>query len=206
MADRIDNTVYDLNRLYQKAFGHVGLPYPAGGLNTLGNPAATAVKTVEGAFRFRSELGAEYRFPVKIDRGDDPAAPQWWQLPNEPLVSVYGSKQVVETRLNRGERKQNVTEEVNLNPYRVRIRGVMYGGEADEYPEDDVRALRQVFEKDGPRAIACPLLDLFGIDRVVLKAVNVPGVPGTPEAQAYVIEAFSDEPFELERADNRDNR
>lgn len=190
MADEFNTSrSFDLREVYSRAFGHVGLPYPAGGIN-IKNPVSTVIKTVKGAFNFKSTLGAEYLFPIKIGT---------YQLPNEALVSISGSVNIIETALNRGDRVENVLEEINLNNYQVRIRGVIINEDDPyEFPEDDLIKFREMLEAPGSKSIECELLRIFNINQIAIRRMNFPAVAGMFAGQFYDIDALSDQDFELE--------
>ena len=189
-------TTYDLNQLFKNAFGYVRPPYPTLVLEskTVGvSPAGTA-KALRGAFNFSSKLGAEYTMPVALDG---------YQIPQEPSVFIQGSKNVIQTPLNRGDKTQNVLEEVNLNNYDIRINGIILNeDDFEEYPEDAVRRMRTICEKPGAIDIDNALTKIWGISKVQIVNFQFFEVRGYVGAQAFMIECLSDQDFELDYRDN----
>jgi hypothetical protein len=186
---------YDLGQVYTKAFGHVRLPYPLllAESRELGISPVGTIKALKGSFKLKSTLNTDYALPTKLDA---------WQIPQEPIISIIGSKNVIETQLNRGDRTQNVIEEVNLNNYEVRIRGIILNEDQfDEYPEESVSRLREICVKPGSITIDNGLAALCGITKVVIKRFNFQEVQGYLGAQAFELECVSDEDFELELID-----
>jgi hypothetical protein len=184
--------------LFNLAFGYVKPPFPQISLIPEINPLGF-VKALRGSFHFRNEIGNEYTMPVKLDD---------YEIPCEPSIGMFGSKNVVETKLNRidpatkKQAVQNIVEETSLNNYQIRIRGVIYN-EADYYdfPEDDVVRLRTIYETPGARTIENSLLNMFGINKITILRLEWPELPGYPGAQPFEIVAISDEtdlyPLEL---------
>lgn len=184
---------FNLNETYQNSLKGIGLPFPEAGIFQGINPVGTVINTVKGAFNFRNEFNGEDFFPVEIDG---------WQIPDEPLISIVGSNNIVETQLIRGKRAFNVLEQVNLNSYRIRIRGTLFSNEPDIYPTEQVAMLRTLLEKKGSRDISCPRLDIYGIKRVAIREVAWPAMEGQPSQQDYQIICISDTPITLEMSEN----
>lgn len=183
---------YNPAEVYQQAFRHVRPPYPnlVRESGTLGISPLGTVRALKGSFKLTSALNTIFTLPTKIDD---------WQMPNEPTIEIRGGKNIIETQLNRGDRVQNVLEEVNLNNYRIRIRGVILNEqEFDVYPEQDVRRLREICEKPGSVSIVNGITALFNITQVAISDFDFFEVKGFAGAQAYELDLFSDTDFELE--------
>ncbi len=187
---------------YNKTFGHVGAPFPAFIRGGIGNPLETIRKTVKGAFNFKTEMGGEFMFPLTFL----PGTPEEWQLPVEPLISISGSNTIKETPLTRGKKIVNVLEYINLNNYKLRIRGVFFNNEDDKYPEEDVRKLRNLLERNGSIEVKSDFLSIFGIKKIAIKNIGWPAVPGAPEQQGYSIDCMSDTDFKLELIEEKENQ
>lgn len=133
-----------------------------------------------------SMLGTPIFMPLEIDG---------YQLPNEPLISVTGSKYVVKTVVQ--GIKGTVKEEISTGDYNINIKGVIVNEQSDEFPSDEVRQIRALFEKPGALPVKSAFLSLFGIDRIVLLQPTFHGVEGHQSQQSYQIMAISDRPLEL---------
>ncbi len=203
MARENNNTTqvhekFDLPSMFTASFGYVKPPFPQISFIPEINPLG-ALKALRGSFRFRGNIGNEYTMPVKIED---------FEIPCEPVVAIFGSKNAVETKLTRldpASKKievQNIIEETSLNNYRIRIRGVIYN-EIDfyEYPEESVVKLRTLFEQPGSRIIENAMLNMYGINKIQIVEFDTPELPGYPGAQPFEIRALSDEtelyPLEL---------
>lgn len=196
MADDRDNRGYVqqsfvLQDLYASAFGYIKPPFPQVGLLPKINPFG-AIQAIAGSFFNKGKLAA-YTQHVTFNAG----LADEYQLPCEPTVAVFGTKNVIETYLNRGDRTQNVLEEINLDNYKIRIRGVIYNPEDDAYPEEDVSKIHALWEKPGSRSIKSELLSLLGITKVAIVRINWPELNGYPGAQPYELDCLSDQDFEL---------
>lgn len=186
---------YSTSAVYEAAFKKMRAPYPNLLLQTNAPtlPFVGAIKALKGQFNLRSKLNTEYTLPTKLDG---------WQIPQEPTITISGGKNIVETELNRGERKQNVLEEINLNNYQLIIRGVILNEtNFDSYPEEDVRRLREILEKAGSVTIENGLTSIWNISKVAIVRWEMFEVKGYIGAQAFELECKSDEDFELELVD-----
>jgi len=191
---------YNLDAVYLQAFGHVRPPYTAlviEGKQVGVSPVGT-VKALKGSFNLQSKLNAQYTLPIKLDG---------WQMPQEPVINIIGGKNIIETQLNRGELNgkrlvQNVLEEVNLNNYRVRIRGIILNeDDFDSYPEESVRRLREIVEKPGSVTIENGLTSLWNISKIAIQDWDLREVQGYIGAQAFELDCLSDYDVELEVID-----
>lgn len=146
-------------------------------------------------------MGTEYYLPVTIRyRGDD-GRMVYLRLPY-PVISVKSRKTIIETPLT--ERRGTVKEVVNIRDYEIRIRGFSVNQRANELLEEDIIALRNLYEQNVPLSIDCPLTDIFllrpdrsGSDKVVITDFDLPEMVGVKHVRHYVLEMVSDEPFDL---------
>lgn len=193
---------YDLSEVYTQAFSHLRLPYPnlVAESKTLGLSPFGTIRALRGSFKLQSTFNTEYALPIKLDG---------WQFPQEPIVSIRGGKNIIETQLNRLDPKtkriqrKNVLEEINLNNYKVLIRGILLNeDEVDSYPEQAVRRLREIVEKPGSISIENGLTALWGITKVAVSDWDMREVQGYIGAQSFELECLSDEDFDLEINDN----
>jgi hypothetical protein len=204
---------FDLNELYQRAFGLVRLPYPVvaveAGIAGVNNPVAT-VKAYAGSLG-KSRLGGNYYFPLTVVRkaGEGVEEGGEYTFPNEPVFTISGAKQIIQTKVNRFDGKvvykQNVLEEFNLENYQVKIRGLIINEEDfDEYPEVEVMKMKAIFEMPGSLEVKnCQLLNLHRIYRLAFERIKWIEVSGNPSVQAYEIECLSDQEFDLEYAETQ---
>jgi hypothetical protein len=183
---------YKLNQAYKQAFGHVRAPFPVllAQTDSIGLSPVGTFKALKGTFSLRSKLNTDYTLPTKLDG---------WQIPQEPTIGIRGSKNIIETQLNRGDRTKNVLEEINLNNYQVKIRGIILNEEDfDAYPDEAVRRLREICEKAGSISIENGLTTIWNITKVAIRDFDLFEVKGYLGAQAFEIDCISDEDFELE--------
>jgi hypothetical protein len=183
---------YNLDDVYKQAFGHVRPPFPNLIIESesFGISPAGTLKAIKGTFNLRSKLNASYTMPTKLDG---------WQMPQEPTISIRGSKNIIETPLNRGVRTKNVLEEINLNNYQLKIKGIILNeDDFDAYPDADIRRLREICEKAGNVSIENALASIWNISKVAIKDWDMFEVKGYVGAQAFEIDLISDEDFELE--------
>jgi hypothetical protein len=195
---------YDPDDVYKSAFGYIRPPYPGLILKsqTFGFSGVGALKSLRGSFRLGSKLNAEYTSPTKFKFTGKAGAIEEWQVPQEPTTSVQGSKNIIETQLNRGDRVQNVIEEVNLNNYKINIKGVIINeDDFNIYPEEAVRRLTEICEVPGSIEIQNWLINQYGINKIVIESFDFFEVKGFINSQAFELNCLSDEDFDLEVSD-----
>ena len=157
--------------------------------------------------------GREYYMPVSITYPNgsgsaanllntDANAPMTtWQLPY-PVISVASRKTIVETPLT--ERRGTVKELINIQDYEITIKGFIINSDGNEFPENDVITLRNIYEQNIALSIQCPLTDIFllrpdrsGSDQVVIRELTFPAITGVKNVRAYQLRMVSDEAFNL---------
>jgi hypothetical protein len=193
--------------LFRLAFGHIKPPFPQVSLTQDVNPLG-AVKALARSFRFRGAIGSPYTMPVAIGTTPQKDDANWMEIPCEPTIGIFGSKNVVETKLTRVDPRskkidvQNIIEETGLNNYQIRIRGVIYNeDDFDKYPEDTVIRLKQLWETPGGLYIQNAMLGMIEINKITIVGFDLPELPGYPGAQPFELRCLSDEtdlyPLEL---------
>ncbi len=133
--------------------------------------------------------------------------PQWFRvtlggivLPNAPLVTVTGAKTIVKTQVAGGD--FTVKEIIGLDDYRVNIKGIgVREGQRDrgtntlvpnDFPEEILRDLVALYQRNEALDVSCQLLSYFGISRLVVEDISFPGIPGSQGYLAYELNAVSD--------------
>lgn len=195
----------DLYRLYTQAFGNgIGLPFPGpfdAGVTREGDsfdqvqliPGEVADPPLKGSFNFKSPQGGTYFLPVKM--GKSPT--ELYQLPNEPIMSIKGSKALKLTAIRRLRGTGTVKEERSLNDYEITIRGLAINEEANEYPEAQIREIRSICEQNGVVYLTSYFSRLFNINKVSIKDYDFPRFPtNSIRVQPYVINCVSDMDFD----------
>ncbi len=157
------------------------------------------------------ENGLEYYMPVEINVGSDRAAQLGltnadgsttgrWQLPY-PVVSVSNEARIIDTVLT--ERRGFVSEFINTAGWRISVKGFLIGTN-NEFPERDFKIMSKVFTVGAVMQMRSALTDILlldksrlGSDEVVVRSVDMPGVPGVQNVRAYTLEFTANEPFNL---------
>ena len=163
------------------------LPFPAAS-----QPAKTNTADVF-SLPTSAVLGTPLFFSLKIDGV---------QLPNEPLITVTGSKTIVKTQVAGGN--FTVKEMMGLDDWKINVKGyaVREGAVRDrpgsglvpeDYPEEWLRALITLFNKNTALDCQCQLLSYFNITRLVMEDISFPAVAGAHGYFAYEFNAMSDE-------------
>lgn len=120
-------------------------------------------------------------------------------LPNEPTIIINSRKNIVETALAGSTRRGTVKELISIEDWSVTIRGVAINYKSKlVYPEDQVKSLRDLYERNESLEVQCALTNLLGIYRLVIREFELPEMTGIQHAQAYQFLCTSDEDFILE--------
>ena len=144
-------------------------------------------------FNLKSYLGTPLVMPVKLEN---------YQLPNEPIITITGSKKIVKTALTgvnkagETQRRGTVKELISVNDYTIKISGVLVSEEQlGEYPRNELAQLKYLYELRKAVKIRSLITDVFGITLIAISNISVPGQPGMYNNQRYEITGFSDEDF-----------
>lgn len=127
---------------------------------------------------------------------ENQAGVQSYLLPHATVASVYRAKNIVKTVLQ--GRDNTVKEFISKGDHEITLRGFCINYEEDSYPEDQVRALNQLFEIDQSIVINSKFLSLFGIKNVVVEDMSFPPMEGYQNCAPFEIKLISDSIIELE--------
>ena len=204
----------DLWDLYKKEFGSDPSAFKPQIEPVMGDTELSRVNTGKlGSPYYATDagLGVEYFMPVLLTYPDTSADNSGllpggtgilmsWNLPF-PIVKVGGKKTVIETPLT--ERRGSVKELVNIQDYKITITGLLIAA-TNDFPEEQVTALRTLYEQNTPITIKCPLTDIWlmrpdrsGSDQVVILDFDITTKKGVKNVVEYRLELVSDEPFNL---------
>jgi hypothetical protein len=112
------------------------------------------------------------------------------------LVSISQSKNIVKTSVQ--GRNGTIKEYISDNDYEITLRGVIIGGSADVYPENEASALIQMCQVAENIRLVSAFVQLFGITKVVIESYDLPQTEGTYSVQAFQISCSSDEDLLIE--------
>jgi hypothetical protein len=142
----------------------------------------------------RSTLGTPFFMPCKIDG---------FQLPNEPIVTLRSTKTIIETPIDGTD---GTFKECYANgDYQITIKGICaLDEESDEYPDEQIRAIRKFWDKRTGVDVVCRLLSIYNINHIAIKSIDWPAIEGAPGMQPYQIECLSDKYFDLELLEGND--
>jgi hypothetical protein len=136
-----------------------------------------------------SFLGQSLFMPVRL---------RDYQLPNEPTVLITGKKNIVKTALAGNTQSGTVKELISVEDYDIVIRGIAINTDSKfTYPEDQIKAIHELFLLNEAHFIDCGLTALLGIDKLVIEEITFPEMIGIQHAQAYELKCVSDNDFEL---------
>lgn len=186
----------NLQQLYGRTFGFgftSGLPFAPIDTKT----EATGAKpfdTWEDNEDQATEFGP-YGTPIQL-----PCKLEDFQLPNEPLISFRQTKNIVITPIdgNNGTFKEHYSN----GDMQVVIRGICVDLEKpDSYPEQQVRALRNLLEERKHLRIVNRLTAMWNIEHIAVVDFDFAAVPGEIGMQRYEINCLSDREYQLRLKD-----
>jgi len=137
-------------------------------------------------------LGIPMQQPLRLCLEE--AGAEEWLVPMEPMISLTGQHIIVRRHVNKGRIRGSIKERWCEDDYSITIEGILIGSDG-EYPESDVSHLRSYCEAGHVKAL-CPLLEIFGISRMVIESWDIPFTSGTAN-QNYTLKCYSDDIYKL---------
>lgn len=137
-------------------------------------------------------LGIPMTMPLSL-KLEEPGAHEWL-LPLEPMISLTGKHIIKRRQVNKGQVRGSIKERWAQDDYEITIEGVLIGTDG-QYPEADVARLKNFCEAAAVNALS-PLLEIFGISRLVIESWEMPFTAGQAN-QNYTIKAYSDDVYKL---------
>lgn len=177
---------FDIKKNTINAFGYVGLPFP----NLDFSGIAPDLNQIGNAIKGKTVLGRPFFMDVVIDNV---------RLPNEPLITITGKKIIVETVVVGNKRKGTVKEFISTGDYNIKIEGLCINPNKKEYPEDQVRSIIELCEKNEALDFENELAELFKIRKLVIKDYGFAPMQGKPYSQKYYLSCVSDTDFYADR-------
>ncbi|PIB28919.1 hypothetical protein BFP77_08355 [Maribacter sp. 4U21] len=177
---------FNIRSLTAGAFNYVGLPYPLLGFEDVDLPNLNRLgRAVLG----KDLLGRPFFMDCTIDGV---------RLPNEPLITISGRKNIVETIIVGSERKGTVKEFISAEDYKIKIEGLCIDPANKVYPEEQVRQIIDVCERAEPLGFTNAFAALFRIGSIVIKDYGFGNMKGKPYSQSYYIDAVSNYDYRVE--------
>lgn len=118
-----------------------------------------------------------------------------YTFPDWPLLDIAATKQIIKTPIK--GRNGTVKEYIAIDDYQITIRGILINYDNEDYPEDLVEQLHDIFKQNTAMRVTTPVLNLLDINNIVITDLRLPEVEGYNNIQPFVIQALSDAPVEL---------
>lgn len=206
---------FSLPDLFEKAFGYRTQAFspefaPVNGFQ----PTSRLEQGSYGSpYYSKNSLGVEYFMPVTMlypagsgsgsltNSANPQGSLQRWNLPY-PVVSISTRKTIVETKLT--ERRGTVKELINTQDFEIVVKGLLIAP-GNEFPENDMKTLRDIYELNMAISIQSALTDIFlirpdrtGSDQVVIRDLRFQPIKGIKNIRPYELTLLSDEAFNLQ--------
>lgn len=136
-----------------------------------------------GSPYFKADIyGREFFMPVVLDGILLPFA----------VVGIKLRKNIVKTSLV--ERDGTVKEIISSDDYEISIKGITIYPDGDVFPEDDITALKKLYDNNQAVVLQCAMTDIFipKDDSVIIQDLTFPPVSGTEHARPYEMNLLSD--------------
>ena len=144
-------------------------------------------------------------FPLSFEGKDG----QTYTLPYEPMISISGKNTIIRRNVAKAKSTTidgkslggSIKERWTQEDYEITITGVLIGslltGSVNEcYPIKDFEKLRDFMTAPKSLKVFCELLQLLGINKIVIEDFSFPFTKGE-NVQAYEIKAYSDYDYKL---------
>lgn len=123
--------------------------------------------------------------------------PDRYEFPNDPVVSISGG---IRTAVDDIPYGSQVVQLTGINLHRVTLTGAFWDG-TGEYPSEQRKAFHRAIRRQQKYDVASKMLADHEIRTICILDYNIDSQPGTPEMQAYKIEAIEVRELELEIID-----
>lgn len=182
---------FDLDELYRDLYGYVAPPFPAfgniGDQITPSNPLSAIAANLD-QFK-KSALNIEMALPLKLSiEGFE------WQFPLEPIVSISGGNMLIMRYPNRPNGQGSHKERWAKKDYTVTVKGVLVDLADENYPADQISALRRFFDHEGSIKADNTLFRLFGFEYIAIEDFDIPFTEGQ-NMQEFSFTCYSDQLF-----------
>lgn len=133
--------------------------------------------------------------PISIRRVGDNGS--FYTLPYEPFISISGKNKIVKRSIAKAPNfVGTVKEHWSQDDYEITITGTLFGSREigsfeESFPRADFEKLRDYCISPTGLEVRCDLLQLLGINHIVVEDFNFPFSKGE-NVQAYDIKAVSD--------------
>lgn len=174
---------FNIRNLVAGVHNYVGLPYPLLGIEDVDLPN---INRLGKAILGKDLIGRPFFMDCVIDGK---------RLPNEPLITITGRKNIVETIIVGSERKGTVKEFISAEDYAIKIEGVCIEPGVKKYPVEQVQEIVDLCERNEALEFENELAELFRIRNIVIKDYGFGNMKGMPNSQSYYIMAVSNEDF-----------
>lgn len=124
----------------------------------------------------------------------DKAGAEDWLFPYEPMISLTGKNIITKRHVSKGHIRGSIKERWTQDDYDIRIEGILMTQDGT-YPEADVARLRAFCEASQVIATS-PLLEIFGISRLVIEQWEIPFTSGQAN-QNFSLSCVSDDIYKL---------
>lgn len=141
-----------------------------------------------------TQFGTPQAAPLKMKLSNGTA--DYWLLPCEPLITISGKNIIAKRNVAKSKLRGSIKERWSQDDYIISIQGLFTNKDSFDYPEDDMKRLRELCEAKDTIMVLCPLFEILDINRIVIESYELPFTKGE-ENQNWTIQAISDDDWDL---------
>lgn len=122
-------------------------------------------------------------------------------FPDTVLIEVCNRpKNIIRTPIQ--GRNGTVKELIGMDDWHLSIMGQLINPAAKDYPEDAVASMVSIYESNRSFGVGGSGLCAIGVHAIVMSDLKLTRRPGYPNSVAFKIDAYSDDPIELQILDS----
>lgn len=190
---------FNIQNLFEQAFGISPKAFFPDSLFPNPSPSFPDVQVLEvPGTDAKSMLGTPVYTPLVFQGGTDENGEDYEGLDLSqiaPMVSVDRPKRIERSRPT--DLESSVKEEIALDDFSVRIRGILINMEAEAKPYDQIERLHNLYNVPDSIEVESELLNRLGIYQLVMHNLQLRNDNAVVNAQPFTIECWHDTPADL---------
>lgn len=190
---------FDLQQIYYNIASYKGLPFPIG-IDQLPDYKIKQWENRIDLLKGEKDVMDMYGRPFIAHAtlgGVELGSSKEDHIMIQPLILFEGAKDIEKTKIEAGSYPGTMKEFISFDDYKLKIYGALINRNQKEYPYDQVRILKDIWQKNEALKFDCFISnELF--EYVVIEKIKFKELTKSPGWQMYEIEALSDGNLEVE--------
>jgi hypothetical protein len=189
---------FDLKKIYNNIASYKGLPFPVlpRNISSYEETGKKIAAILKGEKDVRDWYGRPFIAHATLG-GVELGSSKEDHIMIQPLILFEGHKDIEKTKIEAGTYPGTMKEFISFGDYKLKIYGALINRNQKEYPYDQVRILKDIWQRNVALTFDCYISqELF--DYVVIEKIKFKELTKSPGWQMYEIEAVSDGNLEVE--------